>query len=69
MALKWTDSREIARALSNKYPEIDPKFVRTGELYRWVVDLDAFDDTLEAPAPKALDAIQIAWIEEIGEIP
>lgn len=69
MALKWTDSREIAHALSSKYPEIDPKFVRAAELYRWVVDLEDFDDAVEAPPPRVLDAIQIAWIDEIGEIP
>ena len=28
MSLKWTDSLDIAIDLSEKYPEIDPKYIR-----------------------------------------
>ena len=33
MGLKWTDSLEIALALDEKYPEIDPISIRFTDLH------------------------------------
>jgi FeS assembly protein IscX len=62
--MKWTDSLEIAIALDEKYPDVDPRQVRFTELRDWVVGLDAFDDDPAHSGEKILEAIQMAWIDE-----
>lgn len=64
MSLKWTDASELAIALSEKYPDTDPKTIRFTELYQWVLDLDDFDDEPTRSGEKILEAIQMAWIAE-----
>jgi len=64
MALKWTESLEIAIALDEAHPEIDPKTVRFTDLMDWVLALDEFDDDPEHCGEKILEGIQMAWIEE-----
>jgi FeS assembly protein IscX len=64
MGLKWSDSREIAIELSEKYPDVDPMAVRFTDLREWVVDLDDFNDDPEHSGEKILEAIQMAWMEE-----
>lgn len=66
MGLKWTDSLEIAIALSDRHPDIDPKSVRFTDLFQWVQTLDEFDDDPAHCGEKILEAIQMAWIEEAG---
>lgn len=67
MGLKWTDSREIAMALSDQYPDIDPKAVRFTDLMEWVQALTEFDDDPAHCGERILEAIQMAWIEEAGD--
>ncbi len=62
--MKWIDVRDIAIALSEKYPDIDPKTVRFVDLHNYVVDLDGFDDDHSRGGEKVLEAIQSAWIDE-----
>ena len=62
--MKWTDSLDIAIALDEAYPEVDPKFVRFTDLYGWILSLDGFDDNPDRCGEKILEAIQMAWIEE-----
>ncbi len=62
--MKWTDSREIAIALAEKHPDVDPKAVRFTDLHRWVVGLDGFSDDPGRSGEKILEAIQMMWIEE-----
>ena len=59
MGLKWTESLEIAIALSDAHPDVDPKTVRFTEL-------DGFDDDPAHCGEKILEAIQMAWINEAG---
>lgn len=66
MGLKWTDSLEIAIALSDAHPDIDPKTVRFTDLYLWVQQLDEFNDDPAHCGEKILEAIQMAWIDEAG---
>ena len=37
--MKWTDSREIALALIEKYPGIDPNRINFVDLRNWVIAL------------------------------
>jgi len=62
--VKWTDSREIAIALAERFPGSDPKTVNFVDLYRWVLELPGFDDDPKRCGEKILEAIQMAWIEE-----
>jgi FeS assembly protein IscX len=62
--MKWTDSREIAIALADAHPAIDPERVNFVDLRNWVLALDGFDDDPNRSGEKILEAIQAAWIEE-----
>lgn len=62
--MKWTDTREIAIALSEKFPDQDPKAVRFTDLYQWVMELPGFDDDPKRSGEKILEAIQMTWIDE-----
>ncbi len=64
MQLQWTDSRDIAIELMDKFPEIDPKTVRFTDLYHWVMELDGFSDDPKHSNERILEAIQMCWIEE-----
>ncbi len=60
----WTDSLEIALALNEKYPDVDPKTIRFTDLYSWVCNLEGFCDRPERSNEKILEAIQMYWIDE-----
>jgi len=62
--MKWTDTQEIAIALSEKFPETDPKTVRFTDLHKWVLALPGFEDDPNRSGEKILEAIQMAWIDE-----
>jgi FeS assembly protein IscX len=62
--MKWIDTQEIAIALAEKYPDVDPSTVRFTELRAWVMALEGFDDDPNRSGEKILEAIQAAWIEE-----
>ncbi|MGD9945591.1 MAG: Fe-S cluster assembly protein IscX [Burkholderiaceae bacterium] len=62
--MKWTDVNEIAIALSDAHPEVDPTQVRFTDLYNWVLALPGFDDDPKRSGERILEAIQQAWIDE-----
>lgn len=62
--MKWTDIQQIAEALCDKYPDVDPTTVRFVDLHNYVVDLKDFDDDHSRGGEKVLEAIQQAWIDE-----
>lgn len=64
MSLKWIDSLDIAIALDEAYPDVDPKFVRFTDLHEWICRLEEFDDEPQHSGEKILEAIQAAWIDE-----
>ena len=64
MILKWVDSLEIAIALDEKHPDVDPRYVNFVDLRQWVLDLEDFDDAPDHSGERILEAIQLAWIEE-----
>ncbi|WP_035384266.1 Fe-S cluster assembly protein IscX [Ferriphaselus sp. R-1] len=63
--MKWTDVSDIAIELAERHPEIDPRSVRFTDLHNWVVDLPGFDDEHGRGGEKVLEAIQMAWIDEV----
>ncbi len=62
--MKWTDSREIAIALADVHPDVDPATVRFTDLHAWVRTLPGFDDDPKHSGERILEAIQMAWIDE-----
>lgn len=62
--MKWADTLEIAIALSEKFPQTDPKTIRFTDLHRWVMELPGFDDDPGRSNEKILESIQMNWIEE-----
>ena len=62
--MKWTDSLEIAIALAEAHPDVDPANVRFTDLRRYVMALPGFSDDPARSGERILEAIQQAWIEE-----
>ena len=62
--MRWTDVREIAIALAERHPEVDPLSVRFTDLHRWVTELPGFSDDPQASNEKVLEAIQMTWLDE-----
>ena len=62
--MKWTDTREIAIALCEKFPDVDPQTVRFTDLHKWVMSLPGFSDDPNRSGEKILEAIQMTWIDE-----
>jgi FeS assembly protein IscX len=62
--MKWTDTREIAIALAEKHPDVDPERLNFVDLRDWVLALEGFDDDPKRCGEKILEAIQSQWIEE-----
>ena len=63
--MKWIDTLEIAIQLAEKHPDVDPRYVRFTDLREWVMALPEFDDDPKHSGEKILEAIQMAWIEEM----
>jgi FeS assembly protein IscX len=60
----WEDSEDIALELFEQRPETDPLAVRFTDLYRWVTELEDFEDDPAKSTEGKLEAIQMAWYEE-----
>lgn len=63
--MKWTDTQDIAIALAETQPDTDPRYVNFVNLRDWVLALDGFDDDPARCGEKILEAIQMAWIDEV----
>ena len=63
--MKWTDVNDIAVELVDEHPEVDPLSVRFTDMREWVMGLPGFDDDPERCGEKILEAIQMAWLDEL----
>lgn len=63
--MKWTDSLDIAEALADAHPDVDPTRVNFVDLMQWVRALPDFDDDPKHCGERILEAIQAAWIDEV----
>ena len=64
MGIKWTDTLDIAIALDETHPDVDPRYVNFVDLREWVLSLEEFDDDPAHSGEKVLEAIQMTWMEE-----
>ena len=63
--MKWTDSREIAIALADAHPDVDPATgCASPTCTPGCCALPGFDDDPKHSGEKILEAIQAAWIDE-----
>lgn len=65
--LRWTDSEDIGIELAERYSDVDPLTVRFTDLHEMVCGLEDFDDDPKASNEKKLEAIQMAWYEEVRD--
>jgi FeS assembly protein IscX len=64
MGCKWTDVQDIAIALVETHPEVDPTYINFVDLRQKVMALPSFEDAPDRCGEKILEAIQMAWLEE-----
>jgi len=62
--MNWKDPEDIALALMDAHPDVDPLSVRFTDLHQWVLELPGFDDDPKASNEGILEKIQMAWLEE-----
>ena len=62
--MTWKDAEDIALALMEKHPGVDPLSVRFTDLHKWVVALPAFTDDPKGSNESILETIQMKWHEE-----
>ena len=62
--MKWSDAEDIALALMETHPDVDPLTVRFTDLHKWVVALSGFADDAKGSNEGILEAIQMKWHEE-----
>jgi len=65
VSLDWTDVQEIAIALAESKPEVDPRTLNFVDLHRWVLALPGFNGDPKRSGEKILEAIQTAWLDEV----
>ncbi|PYM43243.1 MAG: Fe-S assembly protein IscX [Candidatus Rokuibacteriota bacterium] len=63
--MTWRDTEDIAIALTERFPDLDPLTVRFTDLHQWVTELPGFGDDPRASNEKILEAIQMAWLDEV----
>jgi FeS assembly protein IscX len=70
--MKWTDTNQIAQALAERFPTVDPKTIRFTDLHRWVCELPGFSDRWPGsrrrtdPAPRCMPSEALAKEGEYG---
>lgn len=64
--MKWSDVLEIAMSLADTHEDVDPQYINFVDLMNWVMALEGFDDDPSRCGEKVLEAIQMAWIEEVS---
>lgn len=66
-SLDWDNAEDIAIALCEKFPDVDPLTVRFTDLRRWILELEGFQGDPGKSNEGKLEAIQMAWKEEIDD--
>ena len=64
MSLKWTDSLDLAIALDEAHPDVDPNHLNFVDLRNMIMALDEFDDDPARCGERILEGVTLAWIEE-----
>jgi FeS assembly protein IscX len=62
--LTWDHTENIALALYDLHPDVDPLTVRFTDMHKWITELPEFGDDPARSTEGKLEAIQMAWYEE-----
>jgi len=62
--MTWKDAEDVALALMEAHPDVDPLTVRFTDLHAWVVALPGFRDDPKGSNEGLLERIQMEWYEE-----
>ncbi len=62
--MTWTDAEDIALALTEHHPDVDPLTVRFTDLHKWVIALPGFTGDPKGSNEGILEAIQMKWVDE-----
>lgn len=65
--LDWNDVYEIGFRLSEAHPDVAPLTVRFTDLHAWILALDGFVGEPGGSNEKILEAIQMAWLDEVED--
>ena len=65
MALTWSDRLDSASEVAEKDPNEDVQYLRFTDLHRYVTELADFADEPNKSNEKILEAIQMAWLDEL----
>ena len=65
--LTWDHTEDIALALLDTHPEVDPLHIRFTDLHKWITELPDFGDDPAQSSEGKLEAIQMAWYDEWKE--
>jgi FeS assembly protein IscX len=61
--MTWSDREDIAEALMEAHPGVDPLAVRFTDLRNWISELAEFEDDIHTSNEAKLESIQMAWYE------
>ncbi len=64
-SLTWDNAEDLGILLSETHPALDPLAVRFTDLHRYVTELPGFADDPKASNEGKLEAIQMAWHDEV----
>ena len=62
--MNWTDTLDIAMALVEAHPDVDPTRLLFTDLHNMVLELPGFTGDPKRSGERILEAIQQAWIDE-----
>mgnify|MGYP001361938846 FL=1 len=65
MEIDWQDIQEIAIELYENFPEIDPQWISFPDLHNKISNLKNFVGDPNKSNEKILEAIQMAWMDEL----
>lgn len=65
MALYWESAHELVLALQATYPDTDVETLGIMQLHQMIVTLPTFEDDPNAGNDRLLEAILVAWYEEV----
>ena len=63
----WDDLEDIAIALTDKYPDVDPLTVRFTDMHKLITEIPGFIGDPAKSNEGLLEAIQMAWLEEYND--
>jgi len=65
--LDWDQAEDIAIALADAHPGLDPLTVRFTDLHKWICELPDFGGDPKLSNEGKLESIQMAWHEEFQD--